>query len=135
MIFFSLFYNKFKFFIDELLYMTFKPKLNDLPFSHEIVLNPNLKYFRTEFKKKGIRQFWGFDKINKTYKLMYTHYPKLFFNKNDMKRIIKKYHTCPNCIFGKTKRQLSYMPSWGVIALGAGLILCIAGLLKEFFMK
>jgi len=115
--------------------MSFKPKLNNLTFSYEVVLNPDLKYFRTEFKKKGIKQFWGFDKLSKTYKPMYVYYPKLFFNKNNMKRIIKRYYTCPNCLFGKTKKQLSYMPSWGVIALSAGVILCIAGLIKEFLVK
>ena len=113
--------------------MTFKPKLNDMPFSHEVVLNPDLQYYRTEFKKKGVKWYWGFDKLAKKYKLMYAHYPKINFSKKDIKGIVKRYYTCPNCIFGKTKRQLSYMPSWGVIALGVGVILCIAGLLKEFF--
>ena len=129
------FYDKFKFLIDELLYMSFKPELNDLPFSHEVVLNPDLKYFRTETKKKGVKWLWGFDELAKKYKLMYARYPKVFFNKGDMKRIIKNYYTCPNCLFGKTKKQLSHMPAWGTIAIAAGVILCIVGLVKEFWNK
>ncbi len=115
--------------------MSFKPKLNDLPFSHELVLNPDLKYHRTQLKEKGIKWLWGFDEKADKYKLMYAHYPKLFFNKNDMKRIVQKYYTCPNCIFGKTKEQLNFMPEWGTIAIAAGVIITIIGLVKKFFFE
>lgn len=78
-----------------------KPKLKEGYTEWEVIINPNLKYLRTENMDKGVKRYWGIDSNTNRQKLMMIQYPKSIFSRSDMKRIIPKYKTCPNCIIGK----------------------------------
>lgn len=91
-------------------------KLNELPFSYEIAINPDLRYFRSEERKKGIKWMWGFTHDNQK-KLMYAYYPKEHFTRDDMKRIMKKYKDCPNCKIGGEKKNENGIHNYALIGL------------------
>ena len=78
-----------------------RPKLKDEGNFWEVVINPDLEFFRAEQWKRGIKRFYGWDPKTKTQKLMFVHYPKSEFSRSDMKRILPKYDSCPLCTVGK----------------------------------
>lgn len=77
------------------------PKLKEGYTEWEVIVNPNLKYLRTENMDKGVKRYWGIDTKTNRQKLIMIQYPKDKFSRKDMKRIMPKYKTCPNCTFGK----------------------------------
>lgn len=67
----------------------------------EIIINPNLKFSRTETLNRGVKRYFGIDPITKNHKLIYVQYPKTQFSRNDMKRILPQYKNCKLCSIGK----------------------------------
>ncbi|KKN15270.1 hypothetical protein LCGC14_0987890, partial [marine sediment metagenome] len=67
----------------------------------EININQDLDFIRAEILKHGIKRYWGYDHISKTHKLMRVQYPKRFFSRADMERILPKYKKCKLCSVGK----------------------------------
>jgi hypothetical protein len=67
----------------------------------EIIINPNIKFSRAEYWKRGIKRYWGFDPTDKSQKLMYVQYPKSEFSRRDMVRILPKYNNCKSCSLSK----------------------------------
>lgn len=67
----------------------------------EVIINPDLKFARTETVKNGVKRYFGIDPITKNHKLMYIQYPKSHFSRNDMKRIVPQYKDCELCSVGK----------------------------------
>ena len=67
----------------------------------EVIINPNLKFSRAEYWKRGIKRYWGIDPTDKSQKLMYVQYPKSGFSRKDMIRILPKYRNCKSCLISK----------------------------------
>lgn len=77
------------------------PTLKEGFLEWEIIINPDLDFFRVENWKHGIKRYWGYDYSDKSHKLMRVIYPKSNFSRNDMKRILPKYKDCKLCNIGK----------------------------------
>ena len=67
----------------------------------EIIINPDLKFARTEILERGVKRYYGLDPTDKSHKIMYVQYPKSNFSRSDMNRILPQYKDCKLCSVGK----------------------------------
>lgn len=87
----------------------------------EVIINPNLKPIRAETLKHGIKRYWGYDNIDKKFKLMMVQYPKSRFSRSAMESILPKYQECKLCVIGKKfikgKNNTKSMVNYSIVDL------------------